>query len=541
MFILQFLKKLHSVAIKIFIVVTVFFTVISLFLYFITKDKPVITHDPVKKNREEIYKVINDQKFNSTKEGKLTILIYRLITCQIIGEACTDRPEDGNKNYQHSLFGKMAGFISMPYTNPPASSAYWAYAGLQNAGFIPKTYAAEGIGFATIKPFMSLWKVMRDISYMFLVLVLIAIGFMIMFRMKLNPQTVISIESALPRIIISLILITFSFAIAGFLIDLMYIMVAITIAILSNGNTFYNASDFQNGYIAASGWGIFQGIAGGSALGYNFFKIGAAILGLIPTEITWLLNVIGGLATIVVTDLIFKHRILGDIPDGLNGIAILGNTLGNLPGALIKPGWNLLIIIITFLLGIVVFWPLVMGIFILLTVLLIFFRIFFLLLTSYLKLLIYVIFAPIFMLFEAIPGKSVFSFWFKNMIGFLIAFPLTIIIFILTYIIISTPTSYFTIRFPFLYGIDTESFKIFLGMGLAFITPDLIKMTKELLSIKEIPVPLSVGTFFGGASTGISGGAGLLGQISSINLGLGAIMGGQQGGLKALIDKLRGK
>lgn len=45
---------------------------------------------------------------------------------------------------------------------------------------------------------------------------------MIMFRRKIDPQTVISIQSAIPKIIISLILITFSFAICGLMVDIIF-------------------------------------------------------------------------------------------------------------------------------------------------------------------------------------------------------------------------------------------------------------------------------------------------------------------------------
>src|SRR3989339_429608 len=121
MFIFHYFKKLYSVAIKIFIVVAVFFTIINLFLYFIAKDKPTQTFNPIQKNREEIYKVINDQKLYSTKEGKATIAIYKSMMCGMIGEACTDKPEDGDKNYGRSLFGKMTSLIALPYANPPAS------------------------------------------------------------------------------------------------------------------------------------------------------------------------------------------------------------------------------------------------------------------------------------------------------------------------------------------------------------------------------------------------------------------------------------
>jgi len=45
-----------------------------------------------------------------------------------------------------------------------------------------------------------------------------------MFRVKLDPKTVVTIESAIPRIVIGIILVTFSYAIAGFLIDLMWVI-----------------------------------------------------------------------------------------------------------------------------------------------------------------------------------------------------------------------------------------------------------------------------------------------------------------------------
>jgi len=54
-----------------------------------------------------------------------------------------------------------------------------------------------------------------------------------MFKVKISPQAVISIQSALPKIIITLILVTFSYAIAGFLIDIMYVVMGIFSLLLS--------------------------------------------------------------------------------------------------------------------------------------------------------------------------------------------------------------------------------------------------------------------------------------------------------------------
>jgi len=189
-------KKILGFLKKAFIVLTVYFIVISLFLHFINKDKPKVTFDPVEKNRQEIYKVINDPKLKNTKEGQITIALYRAMLCGLIGEACTDNPKDGDKNFNHSLFGFVTNLIVLPYANPPASGIYWAYSGLQNAGLIPKSYAVGGVGFNSLSMLMPLWDAFRKVSYIIIVIVIVTIGFMIMFRMKINPQTVISVENA---------------------------------------------------------------------------------------------------------------------------------------------------------------------------------------------------------------------------------------------------------------------------------------------------------------------------------------------------------
>ena len=245
---ISFIRKALIFAKKALIVITVFLIVIGIYLSVINKNRPKSTTDYIQRNRVQIYKIIKNKKLQSSKEGKILVLVYKSIMCNIVGEACTDNPDDGDKNFKKSIFGFVANLITIPYTNPPASGIYWAYNGLQYSGFAPKIFAAEGIGFVAIKPLMDIWKIFRDICYLILVIVLIAIGFMIMFRMKINPQTVISLENALPRIVIALILINFSYAIAGFLIDFMYLLIAIIISILAGNSAkpFYNVGEFQN-------------------------------------------------------------------------------------------------------------------------------------------------------------------------------------------------------------------------------------------------------------------------------------------------------
>lgn len=74
-------------------------------------------------------------------------------------------------------------------------------------------------------PIKELWIKMRDLSYLAFTLILIVFGFMVMTRYRIDPRTTITVSMALPRIAVSLILIAFSWPIAGLMIDLMNILI----------------------------------------------------------------------------------------------------------------------------------------------------------------------------------------------------------------------------------------------------------------------------------------------------------------------------
>ena len=91
-----------------------------------------------------------------------------------------------------------------------------------------KTINAQGYGFNTgANAVQKLWIATRNLSYTLIVLAVIVMSFMIMFRVKISPQIVISVQSALPNVIFTIVLITFSYAIAGFAIDLMYVVIGL--------------------------------------------------------------------------------------------------------------------------------------------------------------------------------------------------------------------------------------------------------------------------------------------------------------------------
>jgi len=524
---LPFLKKSFSLLKKIILVVVVYFTVITAFIFFINKDKLKIASDPIQKNRQTVYKVINDKELNSTKEGKTMIGIYRLFIGGMTGETCTKNPADGDKNFGKSLFGFASSMISLPYVNPPASGVYWAYSGLQNAGFVPKTYAAEGIGFAAIKPFIKIWTAFRNIAFIILVLVLISIGFMIMFRMKINPQTVISVENSLPKIVIALLLITFSYAIAGFLIDIMYILILLVISTLSTVNvdpyTPANTFNLINQYVSAGPGKLFP--AKGS---FHLINTGNYILSLLPSFLGSSLKIIGGyLAAFGIGSFIFNKMQAKQATDGLKDVGIqaatFGLDLGGLPGI---PVFLVYFITIFFLMPFAL--PFVISLLVGLTIVFLFFRITFLLLTTYIQILLLIFFAPLILLFEAIPGKSPFSWWIKNLFANLITFPFVVLIILVSDLILKIQSQVGTNQLwapPFLYPMNQDAMIILIGLGMYLIIPDLVKMLKEMLGVKGMPINIGIGTFFGGAGAALGGGVGLLGQVGSISLGLNALVG----------------
>ncbi len=145
------------------------------------------------------------------------------------------------KQLERGKLQENSNFFSYYLTTNPVSGVGYVVSKLNkfNSQIIPEV-KAQGFGFSSFgeSGIVSLWRITRNISYFILILVTIIMAFMIMFRVKISPQTVITIQSAIPKIIIALVLITFSYAIAGFLIDLVYVVMGIIAAILNQACIF---------------------------------------------------------------------------------------------------------------------------------------------------------------------------------------------------------------------------------------------------------------------------------------------------------------
>lgn len=514
-------KVLHNTK-RLFIIITVLAIVFTLFSILGGNPLKGLSKESASEiNRKEIYKVLRDPHLNSTKEGRAGLLIYKQTLCGLIGEACTNNPADADKNFHGSAFGFVSDLITFPITNPPASGLYWAYSGLQSSGFVPKSYASEGIGFAAIKGYLKLWTVFRNISFMLIVLVLVFIGFMIMFKIKVNPQTIITLENSLPRIFIYLILITFSFAIAGFMIDLMYLIITLFVSQI----TTINIPDFQakdtimyiNKYTGASFADIMPGV------GSEFFDVGKSFLNILPGIVQDFLRLaVSGIATFLLQKWSLPAEMLQkaiDATTGIGGSAGGGVTIGPLGGGSVEAGINvgnlakwigLLGEFFIFILIFPIMAPLIVAFIIFLTLFGLLFRVFFLLLKTYIKILLYIIFAPLYLLTGMFPGQNAFWKWFKNLGVNLLTFPVIVVLIMIGEVImkINIQQNQFWAP-PFLYGIDAKAFSVILGIGIILLIPDLIKAMRQTLGIKDSPVQFGMSTLFGAAGMAAAGGSGL--------------------------------
>lgn len=369
-----------------------------------------------------------------------------------------------------SLAGGVSRGIAMIYSNPPASLGPWIADVGQTLGFIPKQVYAQGIGFSGLSALLPVWKAFRNIAYLILAVVMIVIGFMVMLRKKIDPKTVVTVQNALPRIVITLILITFSYAIVGFLIDLMYLLILLAVAVV--GSTMKNSDATQLAQLQATftAGGFLEsikytfgslaeltvpglsgiGTAGAAALA------GSSAIALIP-GIGWIAAVIIALVT-------------GLFVGGFSGTGV---GLGFLSPILLLLLWLSLIVTIVRILLIVV--------------------------NAYIQIIISLLFGPLQIMLEAIPGSNGFASWLNNLIVHLLTFPIVATLIIIGGSIGSNISNQFwqpplvpKTAFGAAGSSGSQFIQALLGVGIIMSIPSIIHAVKEALKIKPA-VPTGAG------------------------------------------------
>jgi hypothetical protein len=171
--------------------------------------------------------------------------------------------------------------------------------------------------------------------------------------------------------------------------------------------------------------------------------------------------------------------------------------------------------------------PVVLGLIILLTVLMLFFRILLLIFSSFIKLIMMIALAPLYLMLEAIPGQSTFTGWLKNIVSELSIYPVLVAISLIAILIADGAEAGTLLQPPFLTNIDPKSYANLISMWFLFVTPDLVGIVQKAINPKPLPLDAGLGTFFGGASSGISAGMGEMSKYAILAGSfrpLGAIM-----------------
>jgi len=157
----------------------------------------------------------------------------------------------GGITYTRGMVGEMNKAIAMMFTTPPATTERYLADVFNSAGIkLAQPAYAQGLGFAALDPILNTWKTFRNMAYLMFVVIFLVIGFLIMMRQKIGGQTVVTAQQAIPNIIISLLLVTFSYAIAGLLIDAMYLVMYLLLALFSrDGKTFMDKNFITLGFL----------------------------------------------------------------------------------------------------------------------------------------------------------------------------------------------------------------------------------------------------------------------------------------------------
>lgn len=373
-----------------------------------------------------------------------------------------------------SLVAALGGIAAKIMTTKPASSLdYLAYisTNLKNHHAITQAFAAgPGYGFTSLSPILPLWRAFRNISYLLFALGFVLYGVMIMFRVKIDAKTAASIQLAIPKLIITLMIITFSYAIVGFLIDISTVASAMVIPILKAGKIL---TDVNNFLPLVAGGGTILGALG-----------------------SWFVN---GISAAIVAPFIFFNLIIG---------GLLGTAVATAVTAIINFST----------LGIA---GILFGICIMLMVAYAYIKLIFKLFQAFFSIIVSLIFSPIILLGNLMPGSNTISSWLMTIVGNLAVFPVASFFLVLSYALMCQPI--LSIIPAKLVGFSVPGITISFNTQAAMESLLGVKTLSTFNNIWTPPMTLPGGQFTaGGATTGTW--AGSVGSLTLATIGFGLLL-----------------
>lgn len=333
-----------------------------------------------------------------------------------------------------SALRSLSSGVALLYT-PPANTQEYVADLMHDSGLnIAQPAYAQGLGFSALSPVLNTWKVFRNIAYFFYVILFLVIGFMIMFRQKIGSQTAVNVQQALPNIVISLLAVTFSYAIAGLLIDAMYLIM------------FFIVSVFQ-----------------------PYFETSFHL-----QDVALNTNIFSAAMTIFNTSNAFNST--NTAIQALVTSAVKGGGIVEALGAVASPIAGLTFAVVFAI-------ALVFQIF----------RLFFELLKTYISIIISIVLSPLALMLGALPGNNAFTSWIKTLVANLMVFPAVLVILILSLMLTNggllpkfqndlSGSGNGGFLPPYLTGSGSAgAVQALLGFGILLILPDIVIQVKKAL------------------------------------------------------------
>lgn len=416
--------------------------------------------------------------------------------------------------------GASNRFMALMNDNPPASGVQYLARNIQSGFGLTDTAYAQvgGTGASVIQPVERIWEFSRNFAYLAFTLVFVVAGFMIMFRRKLNPQTVIGLQMALPGLIIGLIIVTFSYFIAGLIIDLGFLATQmagvlfvsqlgqLTLNVGQNTlpNTPPNALSAINELLNSQNiLTMFTSFVFTGNLLQSAASVGTSVADIIyqNTGNRAILGVIGALAACLPFAVPIAAGFGAGILPGLGGIALCagaGGASGAAGGGVIISGAIYLILLFGLLQAM--------------------FRLLFTLIGTYVTIILTTIFGPFIILFSALPGQGgMMALWWRSLLANVLVFPAVFIVFLLIATILGVGGSWnldsgavgeFRQALPLFGGSPVGFIRALVAYGLLMILPGVPDFVRDMLKARpnQILANAQAQTVRGGVGPAVAGG-----------------------------------
>ena len=318
---------------------------------------------------------------------------------------------------------------------------------------------AQGVGYAGLQSLVQIWQAFRNIAYLFATAGFLVLAFMVMLRIKAG-QGVINAQSSITKFIFVILAVSFSYAIAGFVVDLIYVFSGLIIAaFISTGLITGSIAEVEGnllngGLITTAGRLVSLSGSAGNNIGNIAGQLFGSLTGVTTGAFAWLFS------------------------DGIGGIARL-------------------------IISIAIIYSL--------------FKLFIQLLFAYLQIILYTLMAPLMILPDILPGGNAFFTWLRNIFAHAMVFPATIFVMLLGVAIIGDPSGTIgssapntnSLMLPFL-SFTTDSLQQILGVAFVLILPKVNSMVKDFFKVSSFKYTSEIGAAVGVGMAGTRRAAGIV-------------------------------